>query len=64
MKFRSFPYPIFVTIIYFLIGASTNHWDYNWLVYLTVPIYYSLVPSDRSVKKQEPPKKHEDWSNF
>jgi transcriptional regulator with XRE-family HTH domain len=38
-----FPYPIFVTIIYFLLGYSFNLWHPGWLLFVTIPIYYSVV---------------------
>ncbi|MDR0298135.1 MAG: hypothetical protein LBI11_05720 [Streptococcaceae bacterium] len=50
MNWRKFPYPLIVTAIYVVIGTYTNAWDKAWVLYLTVPIYYSLVAA---LKKPE-----------
>lgn len=42
-KASKFPYPILVTIIYLFIGFCFSQWETGWVLYLTVPLYYSLV---------------------
>ena len=38
------PYPIIVTVAYLLLGFLTPHgWAIWWTLYVTVPVYYSLV---------------------
>lgn len=39
----AFPYPIFVTIIFLILGFVFNLWHPGWLVYLTIPLYYAVV---------------------
>ncbi len=36
---RSFPYSIFVTILFFVFGFVLRSWTTAWLVFLTIPIY-------------------------
>jgi transcriptional regulator with XRE-family HTH domain len=40
-----FPYPVFVTIVYLLIGFAFGLWHPGWILYLTVPMYYTMVKS-------------------
>lgn len=42
-KMHKFPYPIFVTIIYLILGSLFNWWHPGWLLFLTIPLYYTLV---------------------
>lgn len=39
----AFPYPIFVTIIYLFIGFVFNLWHPGWLLFITIPLYYSVA---------------------
>lgn len=39
----AFPYPVFVTILFLLLGFLGNWWHPAWILFLTVPLYYSLV---------------------
>lgn len=38
-----FPYPIVAFAIFMLIGFTTHAYQFAWLIFLTVPLYYSLV---------------------
>ena len=38
-----FPYPIFVTIVYLFLGFVFNSWHPGWILFITIPIYYSVV---------------------
>ena len=38
-----FPFPFIVTLAYILLGVLGNLWHPYWLIFLTIPIYYSLV---------------------
>lgn len=40
---NSFPYPVFLTIIYLILGFVLGLWHPGWLIYLTVPMYYMLA---------------------
>lgn len=37
-----FPYPVLMVIIFFILGFAWNLWEIAWLVFLTIPIYYSI----------------------
>ena len=39
----SLPYPIIVTIAYFLLGAFADAWGIAWILFVTIPVYYSLI---------------------
>lgn len=39
-----FPYPVLTVIIYLLLGfLTTNGFSYGWLVFLTIPLYYTFI---------------------
>lgn len=40
---HTFPYPIFITMVYLFLGFVLGLWHPGWLVYLTVPMYYMLA---------------------
>lgn len=39
---NKFPYTILMVIGFFLLGFIWDLWEYSWLLFLTVPLYYSL----------------------
>ncbi len=39
----AFPYPVFVTIAYLLMGFLGNWWHPGWIIFLTIPVYYCLA---------------------
>lgn len=41
----AFPYPILVTIAYILFGCFDvfGGWGWGWIVFLTIPLYYTLI---------------------
>lgn len=43
--FNKFPYPILTIIAYLLFGSFNvcGGWAYGWLVFLTIPLYYTLI---------------------
>jgi len=41
--FRVFPYPLVVVALYLLLGYLFNIYHPLWLIFLTVPIYYSII---------------------
>lgn len=42
--FYAIPYPIIITVIYLLLGFLTERgWEIGWTLYVTIPVYYSLV---------------------
>lgn len=42
-KWNNLPYPIIVTIIYFLLGSFGGYWGEAWVIFVTIPLYYSLI---------------------
>ena len=42
-NWMAFPYPIVVTIIYLLLGFVFNLWHPAWILFITIPVYYSIV---------------------
>ena len=39
----AFPYPIVATIAFFLLGALADAWWIAWILFCTIPVYYSIV---------------------
>ena len=43
-KFRkmiiSFPYPLFITLVYFIFVWEFHLWKTGWIVFLTIPLFY------------------------
>lgn len=44
-KLLMFPYPVFITILYLVVGFGFGLWHPAWILYLTIPIYYCVVAS-------------------
>lgn len=40
---QEFPFPIFVTILYLGLGFAFGLWHPGWILFLTIPAYYSIV---------------------
>lgn len=38
-----FPYPVVVTLVYLLIGFLFNLWHPGWLLFMTIPVYYTAI---------------------
>ena len=41
-RWEMFPYPLVTVIAFFLIGWYWGYWESSWLVFLTIPLYYTL----------------------
>ena len=43
--FEHFPYPILTVIVYLIFGCLDicGGWAFGWLVFLTIPLYYTLI---------------------
>jgi transcriptional regulator with XRE-family HTH domain len=48
--FNKFPYPIVALIAFLLLGFLCNGWWIAWIVFLTIPIYYSIISAIRKRK--------------
>lgn len=40
---RNVPYPIIITVIYLLWGFLADGWQIGWVLYVTIPIYDSVI---------------------
>lgn len=47
---HAMPYPIVVTIAFLLWGFILNGWGVAWTLYITIPVYYSLIDCIRTKK--------------
>ena len=43
INWKTFPYPVLVALIYTLMGALANMWHPGWILFLTIPIYYTAL---------------------
>lgn len=53
-----FPYPMFVALAYFVMGIVWNLWHPGWILFITIPIYYSVAHWFRGSRK------HNFWKIF
>ena len=44
-KANVFPYPIICVLFYLTLGFDYNLWHPMWMIFLTIPIYYTIVNS-------------------
>lgn len=47
---EGFPYAVFVTVAFLLLGFIGGWWHPAWLIFLTIPIYYPIVNALRKRK--------------
>ena len=40
---HSLPYPIIVVVAYILLGSLAHAWHIAWILFVTIPVYYSLI---------------------
>ena len=45
---HSLPYPIFITIVFLLWGFLLDGWGIAWTVFITIPVYYSILDCVRT----------------
>lgn len=38
-----FPYPVFVTVVFLILGLVWGLWYISWILFVTIPVYYSIV---------------------
>ncbi len=43
IDWKTFPYPVVVTLVYLLIGFLFGLWHPGWLLFLTIPLYYTAI---------------------
>lgn len=42
-KFKKFPFWALMLFMFFFFGGMLNLWEYSWLFFLLIPIYYSTI---------------------
>ena len=42
-RWLAFPYPVLAAIIYLFLGYAFNLWHPGWLIFITIPLYYSFA---------------------
>ncbi len=47
---HTFPYPIFITIVFLLWGFIWDGWDIAWTLFITIPLYHSTIECIRAKK--------------
>ncbi|HWQ57829.1 MAG TPA: helix-turn-helix domain-containing protein [Clostridia bacterium] len=40
---QMFPYPVFIALAYFVMGIVWKLWHPAWILFITIPIYYSIA---------------------
>ena len=48
-----FPMWVVITVLYFVISVMWNAWHPGWVVFLTIPLYYSLTSWIRDRRREE-----------
>ena len=48
LEFLQKSYPILCVIAFLLLGVLDGVWKYAWLVFLTIPLFYSAIPAART----------------
>jgi len=43
INWKTFPYPVLVALIYTLMGVFAEKWHPGWILFLTIPIYYTAL---------------------
>ena len=43
ISLKTFPYPVLVTFVFLLTGSLYNIWHPGWMLFLTIPIYYTAI---------------------
>lgn len=46
MNWYAFPYPVIVVIVFVLLGTMLDIWHPAWLLFLTIPMYYTAIEGD------------------
>lgn len=41
--FKSIPYPLICIVVYLALGFALNAWHPAWVIFLTIPAYYSFI---------------------
>ena len=44
----AFPYPVLVVIAYLIIGFVWNVWHPTWLLFMTIPVFYTIITMNKA----------------
>lgn len=47
---HALPYPVFATVVFLLWGFLLDGWYISWTVFITIPVYYSVIECIRTKK--------------
>ena len=47
---HALPYPVFATVVFLLWGFLLDGWYISWTVFITIPVYYSVIDCVRTKK--------------
>lgn len=47
---HALPYPVFATVVFLLWGFLLEGWYISWTVFITIPVYYSVIDCIRTKK--------------
>lgn len=69
MNWKTFPYGVFCTVAFFVIGYVFHGWSWAWIVFMTAPLFNWAVENHDNKKKtkpkkEEPEAKEDDWKQF
>ena len=53
IKLLKFPFPLFVVLVFVVLGFALQGWRYAWLLFLLIPIYYHFAVA-LTVRKKKP----------
>ena len=45
-----FAYPVLVTAVYLLVGSVWGWWHPGWILFITIPLYYTIVDAFKRKK--------------
>lgn len=45
---HALPYAVFATVVFLLWGFLLDGWDVSWTVFITIPVYYSVLDCVRT----------------
>ena len=52
-RFTEFNYPILAVLAFFILGFYADMWNPGWVVFLTIPVFYSIFgPIDHAYKEK------------
>ena len=46
-----FPYPVFLALCYLWLGFAFHLWHPGWLIFLTIPLYYSMAAGLKPIQQ-------------